>query len=130
VRAVRLARRGGQPCELAFQQVDLCEVAAAVAIAASLAGSEVESAVRVLIANAASAQVDDRCLTRTRRQWALAGAADAALMHIEMLRGHSFRVVKDHPDRVTATGPQTADAVSKIHAIDAACSLDGTVVDR
>src|SRR5260221_171922 len=42
----------------------------------------------------------------------------------------SLRVVKDHTDCVTATRPQTADAVSKVHAVDTPGSVDGTVADR
>ena len=38
--------------------------------------------------------------------------------------------MKDHTDCVTATRPQTADAVSKVHAVDTPGSLDGTVADR
>ena len=45
----------GQLRELMFQQVDLCEVAARVVIAASLAGFESKPAARVLVAGAASA---------------------------------------------------------------------------
>ena len=41
----------------------------------------------------------------------------------------SLRVVKDHTDCVTATRPQTADAVSKVHAVDTPGSLDGTVAN-
>src|SRR5262245_31260776 len=41
----------------------------------------------------------------------------------------SFRIMKDHAERMTATGPQTADAVPKVHAVDPPRSSDGTVVD-
>src|SRR5262245_30655144 len=54
----RAVIRSSQPCELPLQQVDLCDIAADVVIAASLAGSELERAARVRVANAASAQVD------------------------------------------------------------------------
>jgi hypothetical protein len=49
----------GEPCELALQQVDVCDVAADVVVAASLAGCESEPAAGVRVANASSAQVDD-----------------------------------------------------------------------
>ena len=38
--------------------------------------------------------------------------------------------MKDYADCVTATRPQTADAVSKVDTVDTPGSLDGTVADR
>jgi hypothetical protein len=38
--------------------------------------------------------------------------------------------MKDHAERVTPAEPQAADAVPQVDAIDAPCSLDGTVMDR
>jgi hypothetical protein len=66
-----------QQCELALQQVDLCEVAARIVIAASLAGSESKPAAGVRVANAASAQVDDGCEVLTLLQ---RGGGDAVAL--------------------------------------------------
>jgi hypothetical protein len=50
----------GEPRELKLHRVDLCQVAAGVVVAASLAASAPEGAARVCVAGLAPAQVDDR----------------------------------------------------------------------
>jgi hypothetical protein len=51
--------RSGQSCKLTLQQVDLCDVAAHVVVAASLTGTESEPTACVRVANAGPAQVDE-----------------------------------------------------------------------
>ena len=62
-RAVTARQRSagrGEPRELKLHRVDLCQVAAGVVVAASLAASEPEPAARVCVAGPAPTQVDDR----------------------------------------------------------------------
>ena len=99
----------GEPRELKLQRVDLCQVAAGVVVAASLAASEPEPAARVCVAGPAPAQVDDRreVLPLLQRGGGDAvapeGARDRAIQqrcgHFHRVSGHHARVERVEPAR-------------------------------
>ena len=100
---------GGEPRELPLQHVDLCQVAAGIVIAASLAASEPKPAARVCVAGAASAQVDNcrEVLTLLQRGSGNAviseSARDRAIQqrcgHFHRVPGHHARVEPVEPAR-------------------------------
>ena len=87
-----------EPRELTLQRVDLCQVAAGVVVAATLAASKPEPAGRVSVARSAPAQVDDcrEVLPLLQRGGgdavALEGARDRA---IQQRCGHFHRVRRE-----------------------------------
>src|SRR6266513_772716 len=99
-----------QPSELALQRVDLCQVAAGVVVAASLAASDSEAQARVFVTGTVSAKMDDRrevlpLLQRGGRH-AVTGedARDRAIQqrggHLHRMSGHHTCVERVEPARV------------------------------